>query len=688
MAEDPKNSSNAGASEENKKKKKRVIVTPPCPAAVSTGYLILRGVLQSFVGASMDDSAVSLLQPTYIKEKVPSGKFSVNFGKKLGSCELDLPEEKEAIDKFWKAFQTALDRTIADDLPLVTCASLPKDQALEQYGNGILNGGILKKTPDPLPFCSYLDGIVLAVPPSAPYATTGCIKAIVLDLAQCNITAGKKARKADITIKFKVEEKNGDTDASAPAPAEIVSPDSLSEAITSEGLSSLRENKIRMDEGRLLVTSAAESEAEKNEQLGTETDEGAPKSGDEMVVTAYEVSGEIDYTKLVKQFGSTLIDDPLMERIKAHTVGKGKVEKLHRFLRRGIYFSHRDMNALLDCIEKGQPMYLYTGRGPSSASMHIGHLIPFLFTKWLQDAFDVPLVVQMTDDEKFLFKGKYDPEKGDNLSHYAGLTMENARDIIACGFDYEKTFLFSDLDYVGTMYPNIVRIWKAVTNNTVNGIFGFDGSANIGKIAFPAIQAAPSFASSFPVVLEEPNPLETKAVCLIPCAIDQDPYFRMTRDVAHKLVGKNHGLAGKPALIHCKFFPPLQGATGKMSSSDENSAIFLTDTPEDIERKIKEHAFSGGQETKKLQEEKGANLEIDVSYQWLSFLLEDDEELATIGKDYGSGSGEYWSTGKVKARLITLLQGLVAEHQERRAKITDDEVRKWMAQRSILVKDK
>ena len=288
MAEDPKNSSNAGAGEE-KKKKKRVIVTPPCPAAVSTGYLILRGVLQSFVGASMDEAAVSLLQPTYIKEKVPSGKFSVNFGKKLGSCELDLPEEKEAIDKFWKAFQTALDRTIADDLPLVTCASLPKDQALEQYGNGILNGGILKKTPDPLPFCSYLDGIVLAVPPSAPYATTGCIKAIVLDLAQCNITAGKKARKADITIKFKVEEKNGDTDASAPAPAEIVSPDSLSEAITSEGLSSLRENKIRMDEGRLLVTSAAESEAEKNEQLGTETDEGAPKSGDEMVVTAYEV---------------------------------------------------------------------------------------------------------------------------------------------------------------------------------------------------------------------------------------------------------------------------------------------------------------------------------------------------------------------------------------------------------------
>lgn len=667
---------------ENKKKKKRVVVTPPCPPSVSTGYLILRGVLQSLVGASMDEATVSLLQPTYIKEKVPSGKFSINFGKKLGSCELDLPEDEKSVDEFWKALQTALDRVIAEDLSIVTCASIPKEHAAEQYGMGILNGGILKKTPDPLPLCSYLDGIVLAVPPSTPYATTGSIKAIVLENDQCNITAGKKARKAEITVKFKVEEKTGD-DASLPALAEIRSSDSFSEVVTDEGLAILRKNKIRIDEGKSLFTLAVEAQ----EGYGVEAANSPSKKDDEMVVTAYEVSGEIDYTKLVKQFGSTLIDDPLMQRIKAHTVGKGKVEKLHRFLRRGIYFSHRDMNALLDCIEKGQPMYLYTGRGPSSASMHIGHLIPFLFTKWLQDAFDVPLVVQMTDDEKFLFKGKYDPDTGDNLSHYAGLTLENARDIIACGFDYEKTFLFSDLDYVGTMYPNIVRIWKAVTTNTVNGIFGFDGGANIGKIAFPAIQAAPSFASSFPVVLEEPNPLETKAVCLIPCAIDQDPYFRMTRDVAHKLVGKNHGLSGKPALIHCKFFPPLQGATGKMSSSDENSAIFLTDTPEDIERKIKAHAFSGGQETKKLQEELGANLDVDVSYQWLTFLLEDDEELATIGKDYGSGSGEYWSTGKVKARLIQLLQDLVAKHQEHRAKITDDEVRKWMAQRSILVKD-
>jgi tryptophanyl-tRNA synthetase len=102
----------------------------------------------------------------------------------------------------------------------------------------------------------------------------------------------------------------------------------------------------------------------------------------------------------------------------------------------------------------------------------------------------------MTDDEKFLFKGEYDEQTGDNLDYYASLTMENARDIIACGFDYDKTFLFSDLDYVGRMYPNIVRIWKSATTNSVQGIFGFDGSNNIGKVAFPATQAAPSFRNN------------------------------------------------------------------------------------------------------------------------------------------------------------------------------------------------
>jgi tryptophanyl-tRNA synthetase len=85
-------------------------------------------------------------------------------------------------------------------------------------------------------------------------------------------------------------------------------------------------------------------------------------------------------------------------------------KKAHHYLRRGVFFSHRDLDIILDKYEKGTPFYLYTGRGPSSEALHLGHLLPFIFTKYLQDAFNVPLVIQMTDDEKYFHKGEFDLE--------------------------------------------------------------------------------------------------------------------------------------------------------------------------------------------------------------------------------------------------------------------------------------
>ena len=110
----------------------------------------------------------------------------------------------------------------------------------------------------------------------------------------------------------------------------------------------------------------------------------------------------------------------------------------------------------------------------------------------------------------------------------------------------------------------------------------------------------------------------------------------------------------------------LQGALGKMSASNTDSAVFLTDSDDEIRRKIMTHAFSGGRETAKLQRELGADLDIDVAYQWLRFFLEDDEELDAIGKSYGSGQGPYWNTAAVKVRLVVELQKLVRAHKARR----------------------
>ncbi|XP_006035124.1 tryptophan--tRNA ligase, cytoplasmic isoform X1 [Alligator sinensis] len=369
----------------------------------------------------------------------------------------------------------------------------------------------------------------------------------------------------------------------------------------------------------------------------------------------------VDYDKLIVRFGSSKIDKELISRIERVTG-----QKPHHFLRRGIFFSHRDMNQILDAYENKKPFYLYTGRGPSSEALHVGHLIPFIFTKWLQEVFDIPLVIQLTDDEKYLWKDL----TVEKAYEYA---IENAKDIIACGFDINKTFIFSDLDYLGMspgFYKNIVKIQKHVTFNQVKGIFGFTDSDCIGKISFPAIQAAPSFSSTFPQIFKGKEDIQ----CLIPCAIDQDPYFRMTRDVAPRL-----GYP-KPALLHSVFFPALQGAQTKMSASDPNSSIFLTDTPKQIKTKINKHAFSGGKDTIEEHRKYGGNCDVDVSYMYLTFFLEDDDKLEQLKQAYTSGA---LLTGELKKALIETLQPLIAAHQERRKQVTNEMVKQFMTPRKL-----
>ena len=105
----------------------------------------------------------------------------------------------------------------------------------------------------------------------------------------------------------------------------------------------------------------------------------------EQIITPFDVSGGVDetgkvvainYDKLVDTFGSKKIDQALLERFEKVTG-----HKPHRLMRRGMVFSHRDLDLILDKYEKGNHLFLYTGRGPSSDSMHVGHSIPFEFTK-------------------------------------------------------------------------------------------------------------------------------------------------------------------------------------------------------------------------------------------------------------------------------------------------------------------
>ncbi|KAJ1550512.1 tryptophan--tRNA ligase [Cladochytrium tenue] len=201
------------------------------------------------------------------------------------------------------------------------------------------------------------------------------------------------------------------------------------------------------------------------------TDTDAAAAAHDQVVTPWDVKGAevdgklvaIDYDRLIENFGTRRIDAATIERLERLTG-----QRAHPFLRRGLFFSHRDLGMILDRFEKGKPFFLYTGRGPSSGSMHTGHMIPFIFCKYPQDVFGAALVIQLTDDEKFLFKQDLKAEEANKFAY------ENAKDIIAFGFDPERTFIFSNFDYVGgAFYRNVQKIAKCITLNQARAAFGF-----------------------------------------------------------------------------------------------------------------------------------------------------------------------------------------------------------------------
>ncbi|PNS19123.1 Tryptophan--tRNA ligase, cytoplasmic [Sphaceloma murrayae] len=395
----------------------------------------------------------------------------------------------------------------------------------------------------------------------------------------------------------------------------------------------------------------------------------------------------IDYEELRQKFNTPALTEEHLKRFEQVT---GKPP--HRLMRRKLFFSHRDFDQILNQYEKYGFFMLYTGRGPSSGSMHLGHSVPFLFTKELQDIFDVPLVIMLTDDEKFLYtrnKNQGKPTQGAALKDFMQYARDNAKDIIALGFDPKKTFIYTDYDFVGGhFYQNISEFEALLTNNQIRGALGFDGSTNVGLNAYAAKQCVAAFASSYPELFgaddyrppdwKEDRPRKAIAAIptLIPCAIDQEPWFRLVRENSDRMENPSP----KAALILSKFLTALQGPGGKMSASDATSAIFMSDTPKQIEKKINKYAFSGGGATREEHEKFGGNPDVDVAYAYLSYFLESDEELHEIEASYRKGT---LSTGELKKKCIAELQKFVSAFQERREKVTDEIMRQYMTPRKL-----
>jgi len=351
---------------------------------------------------------------------------------------------------------------------------------------------------------------------------------------------------------------------------------------------------------------------------------------DDAAVTPHAVAGEdVDYEKLLARFGADELTDEQRARFPDHPL-----------VRRGVFYAGRDVSDFLAADERS----IVTGIGPSGP-MHLGHAMVFYFAKRLQEELGARVYVPVSDDEKYWFRDQTPAET-------AEYRRENLRDLLAVGFDPELTRIVVDTRDADAVYPLATAFAEDVTGSTMESVYG--APDNIGQAFYPAVQTAH---------LLLPQLVHGEHETLVPIAVDQDPHVRVSRDVA----AKARYPVGKPGALLMRFLPALEGP-GKMSSS-EGVSVRLTDDPETVREKVREHAYTGGRASVAEHRERGGDPETDVPFQYLSAFLEpDDDELARVEREYRAGD---LLSGELKELAADRIVGFLAGHQRRRAALGD-----------------
>jgi tryptophanyl-tRNA synthetase len=359
-----------------------------------------------------------------------------------------------------------------------------------------------------------------------------------------------------------------------------------------------------------------------------------PNTDDDFTVTPYDVSGTVDYDRLLERFGADRLTDEQVVRFPDHPM-----------LRRRVYYAGRSVDRFLDAAEAGGTHSIVTGVGPSGP-MHLGHALVFYLAKELQDATGAEVCIPLSDDEKYYAKDL-------TYEEIAGYRDENLRDLLAVGFDPEKTTIVVDTEDADVVYPAASAFARHLTQSTVDATYG--DPDNVGLSFYPAVQAAHLL---LPQLIRGEHPT------LVPVAVDQDPHVRVCRDVA----AKERFPVSKPGALLGRFLPTLDGP-GKMSSSDETPAIALTDDPDDVRAVIRQHAFTGGRASVAEHREHGGDPSVDVPFQYLRFFFErDDDELARIETAYREGE---LLSGELKELAADRIGEFLTGHQRRRAELGD-----------------
>ena len=352
----------------------------------------------------------------------------------------------------------------------------------------------------------------------------------------------------------------------------------------------------------------------------------------------WEVRGEINYNKLVKEFGVSIMKD-LPEIFNKEIL-----------FRRKIIFAHRDYQRILESVKNKKKFVMMTGLMPTG-KFHLGHLLvaqQFLIYQKL----GAKIYIAIADLEAYNARGQSleDSRKiaiDEYVTNYVALGLNPKNVEIYFQSDRSKDSNRSNAYY---RLQNILA--KHATFNEFKAVYG---DITPGKMVSSLLQASDMLHSQLP---------EFENICpvVVPVGIDQDPHLRLARDISKRIPIKFTQLSS----TYHQMIPGLKGAKSKMSSSDPNSFIALTDNPKTVKNKINKYAFSGGKETLEEHKRLGGNPDIDVSFQYLRmFLEEDDDKLEEIYNDYKSGK---LTTGELKKYTIDKLNSFLKDHQAKREK--------------------
>jgi len=348
------------------------------------------------------------------------------------------------------------------------------------------------------------------------------------------------------------------------------------------------------------------------------------------VFNPWEIEGDIDYGKLIKEFGISLMKD---------LPAKFNEELLFR---RGIVFAHRDIQRILEAIRDKKKFIMMTGLMPTGR-FHLGHMIVAKQMVFYQNL-GAKIYIAVADIEAYNARGQ-------SLEESRKIAEDYILNYIALGLKPSNCEIYfqSERNKDGKKANAYYRLQNLLSRHvTFNEFKAVYGDITPGKMLAALLQASDMLHVQLPE-FEGPCPV------VVPVGIDQDPHLRLARDISKRV--KKFGFVQLSSTYNI-FLSGLKG--GKMSASDANSFIAMTDSASEVKKKINRYAFSGGQPTLEEHRAKGGNPDVDVSFQYLKVLEEEDEELERIYSEYKSGK---MLTGELKKITIDKINGFLKEHQ-------------------------